>query len=274
MARINIEDSLFKDGRFIDLAIKLGSRRSALGALMEAFIIAQEFYLSTDNDRLVPIKEWERQRIAPEIVEVGLAEKREHGIYVHGSDKQFGWLIQRSEAGKRNKGQKKETTVNDRSTEPNGSNPLPLTLSLSPSLTTNSSSDSFPGEVAKKPKPAKKVLQPEHQALNKRIWEAYLTSFRTRYSTDPLRNPKVNGIISQLATRLGVHAPLVVEFFLKHNEARYVRTLHAIELCLKDAEALHTQWRRGRSITEKDVKAFTNTANIVQLNSDIKVGGF
>ncbi len=135
MARINIEDSLFKENAFINLAIKLGSRRAALGALVEAWILAQRHFLTTVNDRLVPFNEWERESIASEIIDVGLAERRENGIYLLGSEDQFGWLIQRSEAGKASasakKAKKESTTVNDRSTFVNGSQPLSLSLTLS-----------------------------------------------------------------------------------------------------------------------------------------------
>lgn len=131
MARINIEDTLFKEKRFEKLILKLGSRRAAIGALIEAFMLAQKHYLTTVNDRLIPLNDWELEEIGNEIIDCGFAEIREKGVYVKGSDKQFSWLLQRSEAGKRSaqiKAQKRSTTVNDRSTTVDGSQPLSLSL--------------------------------------------------------------------------------------------------------------------------------------------------
>ena len=145
MARINIENNLFTDNRFTDLILKMGSRRMALGALIEAYILAQQYFLTTVNDRLIPLNEWQRQRIADEIIEVGLAEIRDKGVYVSGSNEQFGWLLQRSEAGKASAAAKKVkadtqrplTTVERPLRDGDGSQPLSLSLSLSQVNTKN-----------------------------------------------------------------------------------------------------------------------------------------
>lgn len=101
MARINIEDSLFKDARFINLCIFYGSRTSALGSICWAFIVAQKFYLNTETERLIPLSEWKRQECDDKLIDFGLAEVRPNGIYVSGSEAQFAWLIQKQEAGKK-----------------------------------------------------------------------------------------------------------------------------------------------------------------------------
>jgi len=134
MARINIEDSLFKDDRFTDLVIKLQSRTMALGALVEAFILAQKFYLATASDRLIPHAEWARLKHGQDLIECGLAESFEGGVYVRGSENQFSWLIQRQEAGRRgglaksNKEEKSLAVASGRLAKPSGSKPLTLTL--------------------------------------------------------------------------------------------------------------------------------------------------
>lgn len=132
MARINVEDSLYKDIRFILLIGKLGSVEMALGAMVRAWSLAQEWYLNEETDRLIPVADWKRQLLREEIVEVGLAEFREKGIYVVGADEQFTWLLQRQEAGKKGGRPPKPTEIGSKPTE-SGSNPL--TLSLPPPLT-------------------------------------------------------------------------------------------------------------------------------------------
>ena len=146
MARINIEDSLYKEKRFEKLMLKLGGRRAALGALVEAYMLAQKHYLNEANDRLIPFEEWAREEIAPEILECGLAERRDKGIYLKGSETQFGWLKQRSDSGKTVSQKKLDSLAKNRSkrwpkkirtdqngirTDVNGSEPLSLSLSLS-----------------------------------------------------------------------------------------------------------------------------------------------
>lgn len=147
MARINIEDSLFKDIRFTDLCLKTQSIDTALGSLVRAWSLAQKWYLT--DDRLIPLSDWKQQRINDLIIDVGLAEVVDNKVRVVGSDTQFAWLIQKSEAGKKSAANKKDRNddilggpVQHPSTDVNGSQPLTLSLPLTPSLTTNSNSDS------------------------------------------------------------------------------------------------------------------------------------
>ena len=137
MARINIDDSLFKDSRYINLLIKVGDKDKALGIVVSAWMVAQRFFLNEKYDRLIPFSAWENQGCSNLLLEFGLAEKREKGVYVMGSNDQFGWLIQRSEAGKRKMGgadshQEKQivnkTGVQRLGTGRNGSEPLTLPL--------------------------------------------------------------------------------------------------------------------------------------------------
>lgn len=81
--------------------------------------------------------------------------------------------------------------------------------------------------------------------LNRKIWDAYKTGYQKRYKVEPVRNASVNAKISQLAKRLGADAVGVILFYTEHNNQFYSRHMHAIGLCLKDAEALHTQWKTG-----------------------------
>lgn len=147
MARINVEDSLLTDQRFLDLAIKLGSVQHALGAMVWAWRQGQKHYLSVDTDRCIPFDEWEKQRCEHAIITVGLAIKREKGIWIVGADKQFAWLEQRKIAGEKSaKSRKKSpkscqrssTVVEKTGLKVNGSEPLSSFLSsLSSNLNLN-----------------------------------------------------------------------------------------------------------------------------------------
>ena len=163
MARINIDDAIYRDDSFIKLILKVQSKRIALGMIVEAFSLAQKFYLKPESDRLIPFDEWKRNGIADELLEVGLAEVRETGIYVRGSSEQFDWLVVRAEAGrkggkktqennalkanvKQNQAKLEQTEANEKQTEasPSIRKPLTPTLTLThkeETTTTNLNSD-------------------------------------------------------------------------------------------------------------------------------------
>lgn len=144
MARINIEDSIYKDFRFYKLVEKSNSVDEAIGSLIRAWSLAQQFYLNEETSRLIPKTEWKRQSINNSVIDAGLAEVRGEYVYVLGSDDQFAWLLQRQEAGKkggrppnRNKRiAEKAGPLRKKAGESgeSGSNPLSLSLSLSPTL--------------------------------------------------------------------------------------------------------------------------------------------
>lgn len=114
MARINIEDSLFKDSRWWNLMIKLGCQYKGLGYLTKAWILAQEHWIEY---KAIPLKAWPKELDI--LIEVELAEKTDDGfVYVKGSKKAFGWLEQRVEAGRKG-GTKKRTKKVENSTQEN-----------------------------------------------------------------------------------------------------------------------------------------------------------
>ena len=87
------------------------------------------------------------------------------------------------------------------------------------------------------------------------VWEAYRVAYQIRYHAEPVRNAKVNGVLAQLIRRLSEEeGPDVVRFYLQHNAALYVRAGHPVELLLRDAEKLHTEWVTGRTVTETEAR--------------------
>lgn len=287
MARINIEDSLFKDKRWINLLIKCGDRHKALGLLADAWILAQIHWL---KHKCIPAKAWSEDLEI--LIQVELATRRNDGtVYVKGSQNAFAWLEQRSDAGKSrsknktqhlkvpdksaNVGEKHRTIVerdsNGTKRDSNGSNPLPLTLTLSPSP---SLSPTLPQSQNSNtvPKTSKKTPDKAALHLTRKIWEAYKNAYLDRYKVEPVRNASVNGKISQLAKRLGAEGPAVVKFFVEHPKTFYVSKLHDIGLCLSDAEALRTQWARGKAITNADLKNYDQSQEANALHEAIKRG--
>lgn len=124
MARINVDDDLFTDPRFIELAIKLGDRELAIGIVINAWQLAQRYWVP--DKKLIPIKIFDKLRASKIILDCGLATRKRGGIYLQGSSDQFAWLMRIHDLSRKGvESRNNLTTVRS----PHG-NPL----SLSPSL--------------------------------------------------------------------------------------------------------------------------------------------
>lgn len=247
MARINIEDSIFRDHRFISLVQSEGSYWAALGLIVGAWMLAQKYYLDTSNDRLIPLNEWDRSLFG-KLESIGLAERKQKGVYVKGSDEQFSWLVQRSNAGKKSAHSRKKP--NDRATDVQRNSTVEQPLTLTPTLTPT------PTLTQSRTRSIIPANRQDEKLLNKKIWESYFNAYRLRYGVDPVRNATINTQISNLRKRLGEEACKVVEFYLSHNDSFYLKSTHSVGLCLRDCESLRTQMLRGTAITSTMVKSF------------------
>lgn len=97
MARINIEDSLFRDSRWIKLLLHCGCHHKALGMVTSAWMLAQKHWTTSKS---IPKEAWEEDLLP--LLEVGLAQQLPSGdYYVKGSTEAFSWLDQRIEAGRK-----------------------------------------------------------------------------------------------------------------------------------------------------------------------------
>ncbi len=258
MARLNIEDELFKDQRFFDLGFKLGDRFKAIGCLVALWSLGQEYW---KKDRsLIPKEKWEQQRLPYALVEVGFVEEKEHGFYVKGSKDYFDWLRIRAENGKKGGKKSGETRSSDNSnlegskpkqSEANASKPNPLTLTHTLAHVHDNSL-------------AKNSLNPDKPDSKKKpvtqdSWEAYKKSYESRYSVEPIRNPKINSQLKNLVQRVGKEeAPKVVEFYLSCSDDWLVKKMHPIGILLQDCETYHTRWKAGiQKINNRKHQAFS-----------------
>ena len=118
MSRINIDDSIYRDFRFIKLIGVVGDYHKALGLMVAAWSLAQKHYINEENDRLIPLEDWDRSPFLI-ILEIGLAKKFEKGIHLCGAHEEFSWLLQRQYAGKMSALSRKRKESNGGSTKSN-----------------------------------------------------------------------------------------------------------------------------------------------------------
>lgn len=97
MARINVEDEWFSDPRRARLTKLLGCQFKADGVMLLAWFLSQKYWIKKE---LIPEHAWSASEMPDELFTCGLAERRESGIYVRGSDRHFAWYTSKVEAGK------------------------------------------------------------------------------------------------------------------------------------------------------------------------------
>ncbi len=128
------------------------------------------------------------------------------------------------------------------------------------------------GVAEAQPRPPKKVLDEDSKKLNSECWESYKTAYVKVWQKEPVRNATTNSQISSLAKRLGSDAPKVLDFYVRHKDSFYVKNCHPIGLCLKNAEGLHTQWKRGFEITNAKMRQYENNQHYTEQLDRIEKG--
>ncbi len=85
---------------------------------------------------------------------------------------------------------------------------------------------------------------------NRTLWATFCIAHTGRYGFEPVRNAKVNKNISELNKRVGLDtACKLVEYYLKQNDAYYLRRYHNISVLLADCESMVTRMKTGMVIT-------------------------
>jgi uncharacterized protein YdaU (DUF1376 family) len=86
-------------------------------------------------------------------------------------------------------------------------------------------------------------------------WAAYVAAYSARYGVEPVRNARVNTQVAAFVKRVPAdEAPAIASFYVRHDRRLYVSAGHAVDLLLRDAEKLRTEWATGRQITEEGAR--------------------
>ena len=98
MARINFETEVWQDSRFQRLLIEVGDRHRAIGMVIDLWTLAQQFWCP--RRELIPLEAWGTHGMPAALLNCGLVESRETGLYAKGSEEHFEWWFGRQAAGR------------------------------------------------------------------------------------------------------------------------------------------------------------------------------
>lgn len=100
----------------------------------------------------------------------------------------------------------------------------------------------------------------DQSAKTFRPWANYAMAYRHRYSCWPVWNQRVAAQLSNLVDRVGQDlAPAVAAYYVRSNNQFYVTKGHTVGLMLADCEALATQARTGRGMTNAKARQLDST---------------
>lgn len=133
---------------------------------------------------------------------------------------------------------------------------VPLSPSPSPSLTP--APPASQAGVAPQDPPAPTALsgKPARKRADKPAgggvlaWGGYSSAYEKRYGVEPVRNASVNAKLAMFAGKIGeAESADVARFYVGHQNRLYVGAMHPVDLLLRDAERLRTEWATGRTVT-------------------------
>jgi hypothetical protein len=282
VARLNFDDALFKEEGFQNLLISVGDRQKAKGIVWELYELAQKYWYP--DRKLIPLEAFYDRNLPEDLyAKGGLAELRDGGVYVKGSEKQFEWLFEARENGKKggktsakrprdSRGRLLSAKKADKTPKhpPSGDQASlgenPSTLQANPNLFTLSSSLSSPISYLNTPsselsnscagldEPQAQNVEPPSPTA--KVWQAYRKAYEARYKAPATWNGKAAGQIKQFVSRIpAAEAPDVASFYVQHNGYLYVTSGHSVGLMLRDAEKLRTEWLTRRVITSSDARS-------------------
>lgn len=232
-SRINIESSLWSDDRFVKLCIRLGDEAKAIGNLVMAWKLAQKYWCPNRNP--IPLPEFQRAGICREMIDCGLADLRDDGVYIRGAEEHFSWWFRRSKAGVKSAESRKQKfgsaqpsprtlfddTPNNVEHCPNS--PEPLTLSLSLPLTQNTKTPlRGVARVAPQPRPKN-----EEGLKVRELIAAYCEAFKSRYGENPVIDGKTQGLARQMARHVPLEkAKQLVQVYVQMQDSWFVTKHH------------------------------------------------
>lgn len=115
------------------------------------------------------------------------------------------------------------------------------------------------------------LSETEKRNLNRELWDTFTKFYRLRYKEDPLRDAAANSIMGKFRNKVGVEqGKKIIEFFIRHQDAFYVKNAHAVWIMNRDADGLRMQCLKNKMITNADVRRYERSQEQMGLLNDIE----
>ena len=277
MARINIEESIWIDPRFLKLCVKLGDQFRAVGMVVMAWRLAQEFWCP--SKRMIPKRRWADAELPDLLFECGLAELQGDEVYVRGTAESFSWYFDRIDSGRRGgkaSAEKRKTKSKQRSTggqptlEQPLSNPQPtleqpstkskqiqpsLSLSSSSSSSLSSSESSNYTKNENETEDAGEGENPVREFIG-----LYCELWKSRYKTNPEMGGKPAGVAKRLVKNLGIRrARELVYAYLEMNDIWFIQQRHDLTTLESKLSAVVIYADTGATVTQGELRQADKT---------------
>lgn len=139
MPRINIDDKLFADQRFLDFVFLLsGDRYRAIGICVVLFQTAQRYWLN--NKQLIPLTEFKKIPCFEFLIKSGLVQRKRAGVYVCGSRDYFAWIVSKIDSSRKGGESLKKKWAD---TRPIPGPPSPYIVKINPPVSARARAEEF-----------------------------------------------------------------------------------------------------------------------------------
>lgn len=117
-----------------------------------------------------------------------------------------------------------------------------------------------PPARAKAVRSRKLAVPSEHLEATRAAWDAYAQAYARVTGHAPLRNAKQNAHIKQFCQRVPHEdAPGLIRFYVGHRHQVYRERIWPLDMLVKDAESLYTQYKTNVQVTRAQVMDIART---------------
>ncbi len=239
MARINIEEKFWFDPRLRALQKKLGDAE-AIGQILTFWRLAQEQF---KEKKLITESQFKVAGLKEDLFECEWAIRTDNGIRCKGDKRNFGWLLERKEAG-RNGGIKsgKSRKLSKIETKQNQIVSVSKTKQNEPSTSTSTSYSLKKEE--------KKELKAQTETSDAAKFIGILvTSYQKRYGqkTRPELGPKVQGQIKNfIKGRSFEEASTLIQVYFQMNDQWFIKKCHDFSTFLENLQKVKLSFETGK----------------------------
>lgn len=275
MARINVEDSLWSDARFLKLCAKLGDEFRAVGVIVLAWKLAQKFWCPDRSP--ISNEAFFDAGLPEELISSGLALRTEDGIMMRGSEEHFKWWFERREAGKKGGEAAKKSRSEAAEAELHLSSSSAIaelhlgssTAQANHQQKVPSSSFSFSGSKKRKERkkntgePPEKSGAPENlpqnsaaQKTGRDLVAVYCECWQKTYRSkkSPVIMPHHGKMLKDLGLRAGAAAEQMIRAFLAMPDTWFVTKRHDIPTLMSNLNAVTQFIETGMMVSKSQLR--------------------